>query len=170
MVAVGVGKEGAFVLCPMKQVGAGSVPPGLVAHGLFHWVVLPEVLPGAFVVDHAIGVVIEPGLLREVELRAKGFFVELFFARNVICLLDLGEAFFGGAPCSNRHFLALEIFEAERGIPVNCSCILGQFCPIVADRLAIDEYLYGATFDFKPVFAVSKAAFDRFGQIVNWEN
>ena len=74
------------------------MPPGLVAHGLFHRVVLPEVVPGAFVVDHAIGVVIEPGPLREVELRAEGFFVELFFTRDVVCLLNLGEAFFGGAP------------------------------------------------------------------------
>ena len=139
MVAVGVGEEGAFMLCPMKQVGAGGVPPGLVAHGLFHWVVLPEVVPGAIVVDHAIGVVIEPCLLRKVELRAEGLFVELFFARNVVCLPDLGEAFLGGAPCSDGHFLSLEIFEAERRIPVSCSFILGQFRPIVADRLAIDE-------------------------------
>ena len=82
MVAVGVGEEGAFMLCPMKQVGAGGVPPGLVAHGLFHWVVLPEVVPGAIVVDHAIGVVVESSCLCEVELGTEGFFVEVLFSRN----------------------------------------------------------------------------------------
>ena len=82
MVAVGVGEEGAFMLCPVKQVGARGVSPGLITHCFFHWVVLPEIVPDALMVDHAVGVVVESGFLCEVELGTEGFFVEVLFSRN----------------------------------------------------------------------------------------
>ncbi len=96
----------------MKQVGARGMAPGLIAHALLHRVVLPEVVPRAVVIDHAVRVVIEAGLLSEVKLWTKGLFVKLLFAGDVVRLLEQREGFFGGSPCADGYFLALKLFEA----------------------------------------------------------
>ena len=122
----------------MKQVGARGMAPGLIAHALLHRVVLPEVVPRAVVIDHAVRVVIEAGLLSEVKLWTKGLFVKLLFAGDVVRLLEQREGFFGGSPCADGYFLALKLFEAERGIPIDFLLVLREARPVVADRFAID--------------------------------